>query len=263
MVPLRFISAQFWERELLKIVLDFDGVIVNSINEVMLTAYNQASSQLVTKTSEVPNHYVHLYLKYRYFVQPASDMVVLARWCIANVEDPRAKLDLNTYKSLLASEQAGVAERRNTFFDIRRRMQRKDIEAWRSLHTVYQPLWDKLKTLDPAQILIVTNKNADAVIDLFGHFGAELKEENLYSADQGRSKYENFLLIKERNESYAQELLFVDDSVLNLGDLRKKFTPQELGLALATWGYCGPTDAEQAIEQGFRVLDQASLVELL
>ena len=64
------------------ILFDFDGVLIDSLNEVALTAYNAATENLFTSLSEIPGAAVALFKRNRFHVQQIGDAITLMNWCI-------------------------------------------------------------------------------------------------------------------------------------------------------------------------------------
>ena len=52
-------------------ILDFDGVICDSIDECMLTTYNSFNDTNKINISDVPSHFRKYFYEYRYHVRPA------------------------------------------------------------------------------------------------------------------------------------------------------------------------------------------------
>jgi hypothetical protein len=64
------------------LILDFDGVLINSLDEVALTAYNATTGKLVTSLADLPTALVGLFQRNRYHVQSIGDGILLMEWCL-------------------------------------------------------------------------------------------------------------------------------------------------------------------------------------
>ncbi|UCF89850.1 MAG: hypothetical protein JSW39_16250, partial [Desulfobacterales bacterium] len=64
------------------LIFDFDGVLLNSIDEVVITAYNSAAGRLLTSLEALPAELVGLFKRNRFHIQPIGDAVVLMHWCL-------------------------------------------------------------------------------------------------------------------------------------------------------------------------------------
>ena len=246
------------------LVFDFDGVLINSLDEVVLTTYSAATDGLVTSPAEVPADLVQMFKNNRFHVQAIGDAIALMNWCLINWrKDLQKILTREEYRTIAQGSDIALADRTNLIYDTRKRFIEKDIGRWFALHQTYQPLWDELTRRQNHPFVILTNKNHDATWRLCRHFGLTIDAKDIYSGDNGVSKIENMLRIQERfgKEAFS----FIDDSVKNLNELDLYFNTEKkvLTLLLATWGYTGAQDSMMAQEYGYEVLQQTDVVRHL
>ena len=242
------------------LIFDFDGVMVDSLDEVIVTAHNSASPDLVKSLEDLPRGFEKVFRANRYHVQPAADFPVLSNWCLNVCEQaPETVLTRSEYRKLLARDTESPTSRRDRFFGIRKVFVDQDLERWLNLNRPYNPLWESLIEFGGANIVIMTNKNRDPVIALCHHFGLRIESRNVYSAEVGASKTDNLNAIHERFGKDAY--YFIDDSVPNLSDLDTYFEGRtEFTWLFATWGYVGPQDREEAERLDFPCLTQEEFV---
>jgi len=246
------------------LVFDFDGVLINSLDEVVLTTYSAATDSLVTSPAEVPADLVQMFKNNRFHVQAIGDAIALMNWCLINWrKDLQKILTREEYRTIAQGSDIALADRTNLIYDTRKRFIEKDIGRWFALHQTYQPLWDELTRRQNHPFVILTNKNHDATWRLCRHFGLTIDAKDIYSGDNGVSKIENMLRIQERfgKEAFS----FIDDSVKNLNELDLYFNTEKkvLTLLLATWGYTGAQDSMMEQEYGYEVLQQTDVVRHL
>lgn len=243
------------------LIFDFDGVLMNSMDEIVVTAYNAATGKLATSLEELPDKLPRMFRRNRFHVQPIGDAPPLMRWCLETVSrEPDRILSAREYASVIEHADRPVVDRTNRFFAVRERFVRKDRESWLSLHSPSQPIWDELIRRGPESVIILTNKNRTAVLELCRHFGLMVESFNIYSGDEGAAKTDNLKRIFNRLGEGPHT--FIDDSVKNLAELDEAFnreTPR-LKLILAAWGYLGPTDESTAESLGFPVFSQIDLI---
>ena len=244
------------------LLYDFDGVMINSLDEVIITSYNVASAGLATSLAEIPPSYTNLFRINRFHLQPAGDFVLFARYCLEHQEKQAVVLSNAEFDSVLANPSDSLGDRAQQFFESRGKFMEGDKTAWLDLHRPYYPLWTKLLELNPADIVILTNKNRLAVLELCHHFGLLIPPKNIFSADGGVSKITNLQEIRTRFS--ATHYSFIDDSVRNLSEIKEKVDNSQCPeLLLASWGYLGPSDVEQGRAEGFTVLLQEDLVKMI
>ena len=245
------------------VIYDFDGVMIDSLSEVLVTAYNTASGELVTRLQDLPEGFEKLFRKNRYHVQPAEDFPILAQWCIDCLREGLVPL-LNPaeYEELIDSNDEPPDERRNRFFATRERFLAKDRNSWLDLNRPMQPLWQRLQKVGAEAIVILTNKNKPAVIELCGNFDLAVDPANIYSAESGATKTDNLMAIRHRfNQSHYY---FLDDSLQNLQQLRSKFDREnDITFLLANWGYTGPDDEEVARSNNIQSYTQEGFLSFI
>ena len=246
------------------LIFDFDGVLINSLDEVTLTAYNAVTGNQVTSLAELPTALVGLFQHNRFHVQPIGDAISLMTWCLNNYRNQSAKiLNPNEYEALISGAKAFINDRTLLIYETRSLFIANEPECWLALHQPYQPLWDELVRRPKYVFVILTNKNRDATLRLCQHFGLNIQETDIYSGDHGISKVENMRQIQKRFAD--QPFYFIDDSVKNLRELEDSVNVENnmIRLLLASWGYTGPRDEKVARQYGYPILNQKELIALL
>ena len=248
-----------------RLIFDFDGVLIDSLDEVVLTVYNTATAQLMMSLAEVPPPLVGLFRRNRFHVQPIGDGIVLMNWCLENYrDDPERILKPDEYQAIIGAASEPVARRSNRVYKTRQRFIDRDDAAWTALHRPVQPLWQALvRRQDLPGFAIVTNKNRAATQRLCRQFGLNISPANVYSGDNGTSKIENMHKIQHRFG--AEMTYFLDDSLKNLQELDQNVNRQKKILIplLAAWGYLGPEDQKLASRSGCQILTQPEAIALL
>jgi phosphoglycolate phosphatase-like HAD superfamily hydrolase len=246
------------------LIFDFDGVLINSLDEIVLTTYNATTDSLITSMAEIPADLVRMFKNNRFHVQPIGDAIALMDWCLRNKKkDPQKILTPEEFLAIAGDFNMELTDRTNLIYGMRQRFITKDIAHWFALHHTYQPLWDELIQRNKYPFAILTNKNQDATLRLCRHFGLNIDTGDIYSGDNGVTKIENMLRIQERFGQ--QPFFFIDDSIKNLVELDHHFNRNKkvLSLAWAAWGYVGTEDAGMALESGYPALQQIDVVRLL
>lgn len=246
------------------LVHDFDGVLINSVDEVAVTAYNAASGSLVTSPVELPGEALHLFRRNRFHVQAIGDAIPLMNWCISKCKVDRGKiLTSNEYRAINLGFNVSLKNRTNLIYEHRKKFIEKDETSWLAIHAPYQPLWTALVERNYRPLVILTNKNRDATVRLCRHFGLRIEEHYIYSGDHGISKIENMRKIRQHFGS--GRYFIIDDSVKNLQNLDDHFNKEQKIVfpLFASWGYVGPRDSAIAHQRGYRILSQEEFIIFL
>lgn len=246
------------------LIFDYDGVLLDSVREIAVTAYNMLNNTIITRLDQLPQSALELFLRNRFHVQPIGDAPVLMKYCLEiDGTDPDKLLSPEEYEKILEQVDEPVAARTTRFFETRNLFKAKDIKAWIELNAPVQPLWQILIENPTEDLVLLTNKNREATISLSSHFGLIICDDNIYSGDHGTTKIDNMTQImgRFRQPAYA----FIDDSVKNLREIDLHFNRETktISLIFATWGYTGPDDARTAEEFGYQVVTIEAFAEKL
>ena len=247
------------------LILDFDGVLIDSLDEVVLTVYNTATGQQQMSPADLPRALIRLFRRNRFHVQPIGDGILLMNWCLKHYRSESDRiLQPQEYQAIIADAAEPVIRRSGQVYKTRLQFIERDAAGWTALHRPFQPLWNALvERWNQPGFAIVTNKNRSATERLCRHLGLKIPSENIYSGDNGASKVENMQRIQRRFR--AGTYYFLDDSLKNLQELDQGVNLQKKMLIplLAAWGYSGPEDQKLARTSGYEVLTQSKAITLL
>ena len=246
------------------LIFDFDGVLINSIDEVTLTAYNAVTGQQATSLAELPTALIGLFQHNRFHVQAIGEVILLMNWCLNNYRNKSEPiLNLHEYQALISGTTTSLTDRTLRIYETRSQFIASDPQRWLALHQPYQPLWGELIQRPNYVFIILTNKNRGATLRLCRHFGLNVQTGDVYSGDHGTSKAENMRQIQQRFSD--QPFDFIDDSIKNLRELENSVNVENkmIRLLLASWGYTGPQDEKIAKQHGYPVLNQKDLIAML
>jgi len=245
-------------------IYDFDGVLLDSLDEVTVSAYNAVTGKLVTAIEKIPSGLISLFKRNRFHFQPAGDVIPLMQWSLNTyLTEPDKLLTRSEFLKIVREATEPLIARTEHFYAARSRFSEQDSLRWFSLNRPFQPIWNRLIKRGGEKVIILTNKNREAVFKQCRHFGLNVLKENIYAGDDGATKTSNLKTICQRFND--RPLCFIDDSIRNLRDLDADFNlpHKSLTLYLAAWGFIGPVDIETARSSGFPDLNQNELIALL
>lgn len=235
-------------------IFDFDGVLIDSVDETAVTAFNAVTKSEASSLSELPDRYLELFRECRPWPRNAPQMLVMGEWCLDNIKvEKPAAMSKELLDKLVKQSDLSEAELRMLFFETRQRLASNNPRAWVELNRPYQPLFDWLKDGLNTPLVILTHKNRQAVEEICSHFGLKVRSDRIYSGDTGEPKESGLMAIMERFSSTQYH--FVDDSIHNLLELKFRLPADvDVSLELASWGYCTIDDVTLAEREGLRVL---------
>ena len=243
-------------------LFDFDGVLINSVKEAMLSAFNAVNQTKLTKIEEMPKGCYDLFIKNVFHFYTPYTLYCLIKWCGENYQNsPDMVLSRAEYKSYLDSQDLDPKKISPYFYSIRTNFMESNPKEWLDLNEPYFLFWNKLIEIGAKNVFILTAKNRSAVLKLCWHYGLEIPDENIFSGDNNVSKIENFKIIRAKFN--AKKFYFVDDHLSNLKDLDIAFNQPDnkvIDLILCNWGYGDQDDFEKAKALGYEVLSQEELI---
>ena len=209
-------------------ILDFDGVICDSIEECMLTTYNSFNDTNIINISEVPCHFRKYFYEYRYHVRTAKEYFLLCKAYTDNID-----LSISTFDEIRKLYEYEMNNFESIFFQKRCEL-KKNILLWLSYHKIYEHANQFISSITNS-IFILTTKDYDSVNILANHFGFIKKVEDILSREISSDKeiLFEYLFSKYKSILNSKSIVFVDDNELNLASVSKF----PLELYFASWGY--------------------------
>jgi len=209
--------------------LDFDGVIVDSIEECYIVSKEAYYGHAIFTYDE--DEYRKLFYQYRGLVRPAHEYRALHRaieFCIRDEAYDRVEDVFNGLVSGAQKKEEILFEKE--FFYIRRLHKELDREAWMNMNPLTS-YGESLVSID-SNIFIVTTKNISATEDLLLHYNIPVS--GIYANDDIKRAGSKGNLIKQvMDEKNEQSAIFIDDAVEHLNSV----SDRRVKCYFADWGY--------------------------
>jgi len=248
------------------LVLDFDGVLVDSLPEVFAVA-------LAAFTDLYPGCRLAGLAPAADPREPAyrrfCDLVPLGNGAadfgvsLLAVEQDRTITDQTGYDTFFESQPPDWRQTfHRTFYEKREALRRRDVKAWLRLHTPYEPFLALLRQRAVrGRTAIATAKDGTSVAALLDHFGAaDLFDPDLIMDNRaGPDKTAHLKRILARLGTAPNRLVFVDDKVNHL----LRVAPLGVTPVLAAWGYNTRREHRAARAAGFAVATQATAADVI
>lgn len=235
------------------LVLDFDGVIVDSIDECFdrtVDAYRCVMGDL-----DLTEAFRSLFVKHRYLVGPPSDYFFLVEAMLSylntepSTQNVKHLFDIQRHSGSKAKED--LAQKfLKAFFDSRRQVIKNDYKAWCSQHRVFSNIHPVLSQFNRLDTFVATMKDQESVIKLIQHFNLDIIENNILGDGYGRDKSRHINEILRRTNVIPSEITFVDDNLEHLNEVK----PLGVRLAFASWGYTKIDHPSDLARMGVEIL---------
>ena len=215
------------------IVFDFDGVVCDSTDECMVTAWNAwqnwNSKQGFRGGVEEFTHDERVnFRNVRPRVRGAGEYYVLMQ----AQEDGLPINDQDTYDALEEKWHQYLPPFKKIFYEMRDRLRRENIEQWVDLHPIYENVITLMQRLHAKNSLYVaTLKDKESVQIILQKHGIHLSDDHIFDQSQITSKVQALEKFCKKTGYDKSELLFIDDNVTHL------LEPKEKGysVCLSTW----------------------------
>lgn len=220
--------------------LDFDGVIVDSINECYII-----SCETYYGYSAFPHDkdiYKKLFYKYRGLVKPASEYCCLHKAIEEYLLEGKDSVDMIFHKNVdeLTRDAADIFEKK--FFHTRLLYQENNFLAWIEMNPLTE-FGQLLIERENSDIFIVTTKNRQATESILEHYNISVAgiyaNEEIKSAGNKGNVISGIMDIIKINES-----MFLDDAVEHL----ETVSDNRVRCFFADWGY-GVNDGHQVLNR--------------
>lgn len=219
---------QFKERDMI-LALDFDGVICDSIIECMETSYQAflLLNQKFKLPEKIPQEWKKIFCKRRGYVRPSGNFYMLWIWI---TESPNKPITFNQFENLCLNNKSIIKDFSELFHEIRS----KKILDNKKLFIEQNKLFPDVKKNWPNNlenlIYIITTKDIESVKLIMD--SAKLTYNGIYGRGSG-PKSLSILKIAESNLVKPNEIIFVDDSIAHLEEVKTT----GCSTIHATWGY--------------------------
>jgi len=215
-------------------VFDFDGVVCDSTDECMVTAWNawekwESRSGFRKAVAEFDEEEKAKFRKLRPRVRGAGEYYILHRAFSEgiNIENQA------DYSQLEADWKEHLASFKTLFFEERERLRGLNLDAWIDLHPIYDGVIERMKSFnDQGRLYIATLKDGESVRLILKKKGLVVESKKILDQSQITSKLQALDRFRSQVGCEKDDLIFIDDNVTHL------LEPQLSGypVYLAAWG---------------------------
>lgn len=247
----------------LLIALDFDGVLVDSSQEILTTALacwrERYPESRLSQSFESDGEKIRVFQDLMPFGSRAEDFGV----ALAAIERHEVIQNQSEYEHF--KRQMGLDFLKNfhrAFYELRLRRQQENLQAWLALHHPYQPMLEILsRQSHRATLVLATSKDENSARILLQSWRMDhfFPSGHIYDKERGKRKSAHVKAIIDDFGINPMAIRFLDDKVKNLSAVA------EIGVRgiLAAWGHNTLREHALAKEMGFSVADFENVEELL
>lgn len=234
------------------LILDFDGVICDSIKECLSVAYNtylkvKKQSYKPSLKLRIPYHFKQSFLDNRYLVRPAREYFVLFK----SFEDSsETVLSEKRFRALLKINAKACDNFEREFFKTRDYLRSASRGEWLMLNKVYPGVKQNIGKLKRFfKIYICTTKDRKSVKMILEKSKIKFSEKKIFSRENKLSKPSAAEYICRINHCKPKDVYFLDDNIIYLNELAH-FGARS---CLARWGYLSKDSIKQAGQKDYLI----------
>lgn len=237
------------------LALDFDGLLVDGLNECLLVSWNGHHGKSLEHFSDeglaqIPSSFIERFRNHRSFAKHLGHFFMPFQ-NDAGFFESQAEFDA-AYGTLDPNQIERFVSRVTEYRGAAREAFRA---RWLAYHQFYPGLEDMLRAAS-SPVCIVTAKDSGSVDELLRNAGLRLPEGRIHG--ECRDKVRVLKAISESFEVSPDDVLFFDDNVLN--------AKEALGAGFrshwAVWGYHAPEHFAIAEAAGLPAVDLEDLILL-
>ncbi|MFH1851254.1 MAG: HAD family hydrolase [Candidatus Neomarinimicrobiota bacterium] len=244
-------------RSIRLLALDFDGVIVDSVLECAVAAYNgyQAfigNNSRIKAPQEIPTDLLSRFRATRPYIRSGEDYLYLFQALAEGI----AITDQADFDSFHDTHPDRREPYYQLFYAEREALMTSDHANWIRLNPPYEGMIDFLQSLKPELILrIVSTKAVRYIAEILDHHGVRLEPDQIHQAGRGLSKPDIISRLMQKHDLSPCEAIFVDDHL----DTVEKVSKTGVACLLASWGY---NTVEQRCSIAGSNIDLIGIIEL-
>ena len=248
------------------LVMDFDGVVSDSVREAFIVAIRAFLDLYPDSTLEPADAEGGTHPLFGSFMElmPLGNGAADYGTILAALQAGAELTDQATYDAFRSGlDPVGLERYVRRFYETRSAMAAADPVGWRSLMKPYAPFLDLLRRRAGGGVTyaIATSKDGVSVEVLLRDYGIAdlIPPERVVDRSAGPRKSVHLERLRDRLGLEFGAMTFIDDKVNHLDSVAS------LGVrcALAAWGYNGRREHELAAERGYLVCDLEDVEEKL
>ncbi|MBL7131543.1 MAG: hypothetical protein ISS45_09115 [Candidatus Omnitrophica bacterium] len=214
---------------------DFDGVVVDSIDECLITSYNaflkhQNKSEFIDNLGNIAEKVAKEFKSIRKYVRAPRGYFILHK----AIHEDKNITCFSTFEDYFNSHKNEIGSYEDIFYSMRNKLRNRNSQYWINLHHVYpwvKESWDLLKYY--FEYFIVSNKDAHSISLILQNAGMAIDTNRIFGKEFNIEKTKIVKHILENFEIEEDGAFFIDDNSVNLQEVSKL----SIRLFFASWGY--------------------------
>jgi len=236
------------------IVFDFDGVVCDSTNECMVTAWNSwerfnMRNEFRLGINDFNKIEIKNFRDLRPYVRGASEYYIIMR----SINDPEIKIEnQKDFDDLRNKWKSNFNKFKTIFFEQRERLRNNNLNYWIDLHIIFNDVIIAMKKIHKEKrLLIATLKDKKSVMLILQKYGISIRQEDILDQEKITTKLEALDHFVLKKKILKEDLCFIDDNITHLIEPNNN----NYKVFLSGWGSTLMEHKKKAIQYNIRVLE--------
>jgi|APSaa5957512535_1039671.scaffolds.fasta_scaffold109473_2 phosphoglycolate phosphatase-like HAD superfamily hydrolase len=232
------------------LVLDFDGLLVDSAPECWLRCIDAAKADISLKNVKFTNANKKTFLRMRHLVGPAHEFYFLIKSLEKNTSDVEVE---KKFKKLSKNDNKNALKFKEYFFSSRVFAQNKNMKSWIESNYFFTPALNMAKRFSKSgKLYIATMKDERSVLELLEYHDIFCEKSKVLGKKYGDDKYKHLSHVISDNPLIARDdFLFMDDNIRHIDEIQ----PLKIRSVLVAWGYGTRLSINQAKEKKIKIMN--------
>lgn len=238
------------------IAFDFDGVLVDPLDEVVLSAsetYNE-----LNETNFDLNFFREKFRNSTHLIRTGKDVMPMMRLIAEGKDTTKMKRkELNELKKKIGQKR--VLELEEEYYARKRRL-RQETEKWLECMKPHKKAIEAFKQVSKKlDTWIVSTRDSESILLFLESQGHSMSPEKIIDKTVSHDKDRQFELLAEKTRMPFERMAFFEDTIFNSMVVKK------LGVHvfLSTWGFSRKEQWKKAEKEGIKPITQGEIIPSL
>ncbi len=242
--------------------LDFDGVICDSAIETAITGWRAAQKIWQDIPASFPsNSLMNDFRRIRPLLETGYEAIIIIRLLYLQVRFESLLQDYpQQIQACIVSENLEISQLKQLFGDTRDDWILQYPQQWLEMNPLFDGIKQQLATLAGSTWYIITTKQKRFVKQILQAHKVTIDDSCIYAMEAKMSKQETLIKLSKRHPE--QKIIFIEDRLPTLIEIKNKKQLKTIKLQLADWGYNTENDKKKAQQHCIEIISRSELISL-
>ncbi len=242
--------------------LDFDGVICDSAIETSITGWK--ATQKIWQDmpdSTAPELLINNFRRVRPFLETGYEAILIIRLLYLGISvNTLCENYHSQIQTLIQSENLDILQLKQIFGATRDSWIKQAPQQWLEMNPLFSGVKSRLKTLTDNTWYIITTKQKRFVENILQEQQINIDYQAIFGMESKMSKQETLLKLLKKHPK--QKIIFIEDRLPTLLNIKNNQQLQKIKLQLVDWGYNTDADKEKALQNQIELITVDQFIQI-